>query len=62
MEYVDNKPRRIEAVVISTQHAPEIGTEELRKEVKKHIIDAVVPSNMVDSHASWLEDPTGTRD
>ena len=34
VEYVDNKPKRIEAVVISTQHAPEISTEELRKEIK----------------------------
>src|ERR1700745_1257696 len=42
VEYVDNKPKRIEAVVISTQHAPEVSTEELRKEVKKQIIDAIV--------------------
>src|SRR6202140_2967870 len=34
VEYVDNKPKRIEAVVISTQHAPDIGNEELRKEIK----------------------------
>ena len=59
VEYVDNKPRRIEAVVISTQHAPEIGTEELRKEVKKHIIDTVVPSNMVDSQTKYHINPTG---
>src|SRR5215467_13640031 len=37
VEYVDNKPTRIEAVVISTQHHPEVSTEELRKEVKKQI-------------------------
>jgi len=59
VEYVDNKPKRIEAVVISTQHAPEVGTEELRKEVKKHIIDAVVPSNMVDSQTKYHINPTG---
>jgi S-adenosylmethionine synthetase len=59
VEYVDNKPKRIEAVVISTQHAPEIGTEELRKEVKKHIIDAVIPSNMVDSQTKYHINPTG---
>ena len=59
VEYVDNKPKRIEAVVISTQHAPDIGTEELRKQVKKHIIDAVVPSNMVDSQTKYHINPTG---
>jgi S-adenosylmethionine synthetase len=59
VEYVNNRPRRIEAVVISTQHAPEIGTEELRREVKKHIIDAVVPANMVDSRTQYHINPTG---
>jgi S-adenosylmethionine synthetase len=59
VEYVDNKPKRIEAVVISTQHAPEISTEELRKEIKKHIIDAIVPQNMVDSNTKYHINPTG---
>ena len=59
VEYVDNKPKRIEAVVISTQHAPEVSTEELRKEIKKHIIDAIVPQNMVDSNTKYHINPTG---
>jgi S-adenosylmethionine synthetase len=59
VEYVGNQPRRIEAVVISTQHAPDVGTEELRQAVKKHIIDAVVPSNMVDSQTKYHINPTG---
>ena len=59
VEYLDDKPKRIEAVVISTQHAPEISTEDLRREVKKHIIDAVVPSNMVDSQTKYHINPTG---
>ena len=59
VEYVGNQPRRIEAVVISTQHAPEVGTEELRQAIKKHIIDAVVPSNMVDSQTKYHINPTG---
>jgi S-adenosylmethionine synthetase len=59
VEYVGNQPRRIEAVVISTQHAPEVGTEELRQVVKKQIIDAVVPSNMVDSQTKYHINPTG---
>ena len=59
VEYVDNKPKRIEAVVISTQHAPEVSTEELRKEIKRHIIDAIVPQNMVDSSTKYHINPTG---
>ena len=59
MEYVDNKPKRIEAVVISTQHSPEISTEELREEVQKHIIDVVVPADMVDSQTKYHINPTG---
>ena len=59
VEYVGNTPKRIEAVVISTQHSPDISTEELRREVKKHIIDAVVPGNMVDSQTKYHINPTG---
>src|SRR6202140_5328866 len=53
VEYVGNTPKRIEAVVISTQHSPEVTTEDLRAEVKKHIIDPVVPSGMVDSQTKF---------
>jgi S-adenosylmethionine synthetase len=59
VEYVDGKPKRIEAVVISTQHSPDISTEDLRREVRKHIIDAVVPANMVDSETKYHINPTG---
>src|SRR5436305_10662552 len=59
VEYVGNTPKRIEAVVISTQHSPEVSTEELRREVKKHIIDPVVPSDMVDSQTKYHINPTG---
>jgi S-adenosylmethionine synthetase len=59
VEYVGNKPKRIDAVVISTQHDEKISTEELRAEVKKHIIDPVIPSNMVDSGTKFHINPTG---
>ena len=59
VEYAGSVPKRIEAVVISTQHSPEVSTEELRREVKKHIIDAVVPSDMVDSNTKYHINPTG---
>ena len=59
VEYVDGRPKRIDAVVVSTQHADDVSTEDLRREVKKHIIDAVVPSNMVDSATKYHINPTG---
>jgi len=59
VEYVGGAPKRIDAVVISTQHSSEIGIEELRREVKKHIIDPVVPASMVDSQTKYHINPTG---
>jgi len=59
VEYVDGKPKRIEAVVVSTQHDDKISTEDLRAQVKKHIIDPVVPSHMVDSSTKYHINPTG---
>jgi S-adenosylmethionine synthetase len=59
VEYVDGRPKRIDAVVISTQHDDDVSTEQIRADVKKHIIDAVLPSNMVDSHTAFHINPTG---
>jgi S-adenosylmethionine synthetase len=59
VEYVDNKPSRIDAVVISTQHDEDVTTEALRAEVKKHIIDTVIPKNMVDANTKYHINPTG---
>ena len=59
VEYVNGKPKRIDAIVISTQHDDDISTEELRTRVKKDIIDAIVPSNMVDSGTKYHINPTG---
>jgi S-adenosylmethionine synthetase len=59
VEYAGSKPVRIEAVVISTQHSPDVSTEELRAQVKKHIIDPIVPSDMVDSQTKYHINPTG---
>jgi S-adenosylmethionine synthetase len=59
IEYVDGKPKRIDAVVISTQHDDDVTTEQIREDVKRFIIDAVVPSGMVDSHTKFHINPTG---
>jgi S-adenosylmethionine synthetase len=59
VEYVNGKPKRIDAVVVSTQHDPDIATEELRAAVRKQIIDPVVPAGMVDGDTKYHINPTG---
>ena len=59
VEYSGGKPKRIDAVVVSTQHSDDVSTETLRAEVKKHIIDAVIPAGMVDSGTKYHINPTG---
>jgi S-adenosylmethionine synthetase len=59
VEYVNNRPKRIDAVVVSTQHHDTVNIDELRREVKKHIIDPVVPQDMVDSSTHYHINPTG---
>ena len=59
VEYVGGKPKRIDAVVVSTQHSDDVSTETVRSEVKKHIIDAVIPAGMVDSGTKYHINPTG---
>ncbi len=59
VEYVEGKPKRIDAVVLSTQHDDDVSTEQLRADVKKYIIDPIVPSNMIDSQTKYHINPTG---
>jgi S-adenosylmethionine synthetase len=59
VEYIDGKPARIDAVVVSTQHDDDVSTETLRAEVKKHIIDPILPKNMIDANTKFHINPTG---
>ena len=59
VEYVNGKPKRIDAIVISIQHHDTVSTEKLREEVRKHVIDAVIPAEMVDEHTKYHINPTG---
>ncbi|MCC6390737.1 MAG: methionine adenosyltransferase [Bryobacterales bacterium] len=59
VEYVNGRPARIDAVVISTQHHDSISTDDLRSQVKKHIIDPVLPADMVDEETKYHINPTG---
>jgi S-adenosylmethionine synthetase len=59
VEYVDGKPKRIDAVVVSTQHGEEVTQEQLVADVKEFIIDPVIPVGMVDSQTKFHINPTG---
>jgi S-adenosylmethionine synthetase len=59
VEYVDGKPKRIDAVVVSTQHDDDVTSEQLEAEVKKEVIQAVIPSGMIDSQTKFHINPTG---
>lgn len=59
VEYVDDKVSRIEAIVVSTQHSESVDIEQLRKDVKKYVIDAVIPNELVDENTKYYINPTG---
>ncbi|MDZ4801149.1 MAG: methionine adenosyltransferase [Bryobacteraceae bacterium] len=59
VEYLDNKPVRVDAVVISTQHHDTVSTEELREKVRSVVIDPVIPAGMVDADTKFYINPTG---
>lgn len=59
VEYVGGRPKRIEAVVVSTQHDDDVKTEQIRADIKKYVIDAVLPSKMVDAQTKCHINPTG---
>jgi len=59
VEYSFGKPKRIDNVLISTQHAPEISQEDIRKNVIEHIINPVLPKELVDADMKIYVNPTG---
>ncbi len=59
VEYEDNKPVRIDAVVVSTQHAPEIPSERIRSDIMEFVCKAVLPEDMIDENTKFYINPTG---
>ncbi len=59
VEYDDDRPLRIDAVVLSTQHAPEIGQDEIRASVLDQVIRPVLPADMLDERTKFFVNPTG---
>ena len=59
VEYNHGKPVRVDTVVISTQHAPEISQEDIRAAIIEHVIKPVVPAEMLDAETIYHVNPTG---
>lgn len=59
VEYAHGKPQRVDTVVISTQHAPEISQEQIRADIVKHVIKTIVPDDMLDDKTKIYVNPTG---
>ena len=59
VEYDGKKVKRIEAVVVSTQHSEDVTTEQLRADVKKYVIEAVLPAELLDENTKYYINPTG---
>ena len=60
LEYDENgKPSRIDAVVLSTQHSPEITQEQIHEDIKKYVFGPVLPAEMVDENTKFFINPTG---
>ena len=59
VEYEDDKPVRIDAVVVSTQHDPEITQEQIRKDIMEHVIKYIIPNEWLDANTKYFINPTG---
>ncbi len=59
VEYAYGKPVRVDTVLISTQHAPDVSTEQIRDDVLEHVVRAVVPAEFLDDQTKYYVNPTG---
>ena len=59
VEYDDDKIVRIDTIVVSTQHDPDVTQEQIKKDIIKHVISAVVPAELLDSETKYFVNPSG---
>ncbi len=59
VEYVDDKPVRLENIVVSTQHSPDVDLATIRRDIMEHVIMKVVPHSMLDHNTKYYINPTG---
>mgnify|MGYP004512963421 FL=1 len=59
VEYEDNKPKRVDTIVISTQHNENVDLNILKQDIKKEVINKIVPSELLDENTKYFINPTG---
>ena len=59
VEYQDDKPVRIDTIVVSTQHTENTDLNKLKKDIKEHVINKIIPSNLLDENTKYFINPTG---
>ena len=59
VDYDDGKPVRVDTIVISSQHAPEVSNEQIRKDIIEKVIAPIVPAEMLDAETKYYINPTG---
>lgn len=59
VEYVDGKPVRVDTVVVSTQHHPEVDINTIERDIIHHVVQAVIPKEMIDENTKYYVNPTG---
>ncbi|KPU44711.1 S-adenosylmethionine synthase [Oxobacter pfennigii] len=59
VEYADNTPVRVDTVVISTQHGPEVSHEQIEKDMIEHVIKEIIPEKYLDANTRYFINPTG---
>ena len=59
VEYKNNKPFRIDTIVVSTQHKEYLSLEELKEQIKEHVINEIVPEELLDNETKYFINPTG---
>lgn len=59
VEYVDDKPVRIDTVVVSTQHGPEVTQEQIREDIIREVVKPIVPAELLDDETKYYINPTG---
>lgn len=59
VQYEDGLPKRVDAIVVSTQHSPEVSYEELKNAVMEEVVNKVIPGNLIDTRTKFFINPTG---
>ena len=59
VEYVDDKPSRIDTIVISNQHSPDVSTEQIRADILEYVVKPIVPAELLNDQTKYFVNPTG---